>query len=74
MTKNNSNSKNIKIRNYLEISDKKNLPTKIFRQELITWEHTNNGIKKTTIVRSFDEEKHIDSYFSEPIMFKSNIK
>ena len=74
MIKNSSNSKNIKIKNYLEISDKKDIPSNIFRQELTTWEHTNSGIKKTTIVRSFDEEKHIDSYVSEPIIIKSFIK
>ena len=73
MIKNSSNSKNIKIKN-LEISDKKDIPSNIFRQELTTWEHTNSGIKKTTIVRSFDEEKHIDSYVSEPIIIKSSIK
>ena len=74
MIKNSSNSKNIKIKNYLEISDKKDIPSNIFRQELTTWEHINSGIKKTTIVRSFDEEKHIDSYVSEPIIIKSSIK
>tara|TARA_B100000963_G_C22550640_1_gene636607 strand:- start:433 stop:657 length:225 start_codon:yes stop_codon:yes gene_type:complete len=74
MIKDSSNSKNIKIKNYLEIPDKKNISSKIFRQELTTWEHTNSGIKKTTIVRSFDEEKHIDSYVSEPIIIKSFIK
>ena len=70
MIKNSSNSKNIKIKNYLEIPDKKDISSNTFRQELITWEQTNSGIKKTTIVRSFDEEKHIDSYTSEPIAFK----
>ena len=41
----------------------------LFRQELVTWEHTDNGIKRTTVVRSFNGEKQIDTYISEPIAF-----
>ena len=42
----------------------------LFRQELVTWEHTDNGIKRTTVVRSFNGNGQIDSYKSEPIAFK----
>ena len=41
----------------------------LFRQELVTWEHTDSGIKRTTVVRSFNGEKQIDTYISEPIAF-----
>ena len=56
----------------LESKDKKNpkVPSSVFRQELATWEHTDNGIKRTTIVRIFNGNSQIDSYMSEPIAFK----
>ena len=50
------------------------VPQTIFRQELITWSHTENGIKKTTLVRNFSKERHTDSFFSEPIIFKKDLK
>ena len=46
------------------------VPVSIFRQELVTWEYTENGIKRTTVVRNFSDNKHIDNYTSEPIAFK----
>ena len=46
------------------------VPNPVFRQELVTWEHTNSGIKRTTVVRSFNGNGQIDSYISEPIAFK----
>ena len=46
-------------------------PVSVFRQELVTWESTKNGIKRTTIVRSFINNKHVDNYISEPFTFKS---
>lgn len=56
----------------LESKDKKNskVPSSVFRQELATWEHTDNGIKRTTIVRIFNGNSQIDNYMSEPIAFK----
>ena len=39
-----------------------NVPNAIFRQELATWEHTDSGIKRTTVVRSFNGNGKIDSY------------
>ena len=45
------------------------VPSSVFRQELVTWEHTDSGIKRTTIIRSFNGEKQLDSYISEPIAF-----
>ena len=44
-------------------------PLSVYRQELVTWEKTKGGIKKTTIVRSFNNKKHVDSYVSEPFVF-----
>ena len=46
------------------------VPSSVFRQELVTWEHTDSGIKRTTVVRSFNGNGQIDSYISEPIAFK----
>ena len=45
------------------------VPSSVFRQELVTWEHTDSGIKRTTVVRSFNAKKQLDSYISEPIAF-----
>lgn len=70
MKKSYTNSKYKNIGNCLQISKNKNLPSKMFRQELITWEYTNTGIKKTTTVRTFNEDNYIDSFVSEPIVFK----
>ena len=50
------------------------IPQSIFRQELITWSHTKNGINKTTLVRNFSNERHIDSFISEPIIFEKDLK
>ena len=50
------------------------IPQSIFRQELITWSHTKNGINKTTLVRNFSKERHIDSFISEPIIFEKDLK
>ena len=46
------------------------VPSSVFRQELVTWEYTDIGIKRTTVVRSFDSNCQKDSYISEPISFK----
>ena len=56
--------------------DKSNteVPQSIFRQELITWSHTKNGINKTTLVRNFSNERHVDSFISEPIIFEKDLK
>ena len=56
----------------LHLKNEKNtkVPSSVFRQELATWEHTDNGIKRTTIVRIFNGNSQIDSYMSEPIAFK----
>jgi len=48
------------------------VPSSVFRQELVTWEHTDSGIKRTTIIRSFNGEKQLDSYISEPMTLKKN--
>ena len=48
-------------------------PASIFRQELVTWQYTEDGIKRTTVVRNFSNDKHTDSYISEPISFKRKL-
>ena len=53
--------------------EKTKVPSTLFRQELATWEHTDNGIKRTTVVRNFSNDKHTDSYASEPIFFKRKV-
>ena len=50
------------------------VPQSIFRQELVTWSYTENGVNKTTLVRNFTKEKHIDSFISEPIIFGKDLK
>ena len=50
------------------------VPVSIFRQELITWSHTKDGINKTTLIRNFSRERHIDSFISEPIIFDKDLK
>ena len=48
------------------------VPNSVFRQELATWEHTDNGIKRTIVVRNFNGNGQVDSYISEPMAFKKN--
>ena len=48
------------------------VPITLFRQELATWEHTDNGIKRTTVVRNFNDNDQVDTYISEPMAFKKN--
>ena len=48
------------------------VPSSLFRQELATWEHTDNGIKRTTVVRNFNDNDQVDTYISEPMAFKKN--
>ena len=57
----------------LENLNNSKVPTSVFRQELVTWEHTENGIKRTTVVRNFSDDKNTDSYTSEPIAFKRKV-
>ena len=52
----------------------KEVPQSIFRQELVTWSYTENGVKKTKLIRNFTKEKHIDSFISEPIIFGKDVK
>ena len=49
------------------------VPASIFRQELVTWQYTEDGIKRTTITRNFSNGKHTDSYTSEPISLKKSL-
>ena len=57
-----------------ELKSDEEMPKSIFRQELITWSHTKNGIKKITLVGNFSKNRHIDSFISEPIIFGKDPK
>ena len=48
------------------------VPSTLFRQELATWEYTDDGIKRTTVIRHFNSNDQVDSYISKPIAFKKN--
>ena len=48
------------------------VPSTLFRQELVTWEQTDNGIKRTTVVRNFNGNDQLDNYISEPFTIKSS--
>ena len=37
---------------------------RIFKQEIINWEYTKAGIKKTTTVRDFKDGDHNESFYS----------
>ena len=50
------------------------VPASVFRQELVTWQHTEDGIKRTTVVRNFSNDKYTDSYTSEPISLKKKFE
>ena len=47
------------------------VPASILRQELVTWQYTEDGIRTTVVKLSND--KHTDSYISEPISFKRKL-
>ena len=47
-------------------------PVSVFRQELVTWENTKNGMKRTTLIRNFSNNGHVDNYISEPFSNKSS--
>ncbi len=73
MKKNNTSIFYSNSESCLETLNNNKVPAYVFRQELITWEHTENGIKRTTIVRNFSDDKNTDSYTSEPIAFKRKV-
>jgi len=43
--------------------------TRVVKQELITYEQTEFGLKISKLERSFTEKEHLDSYTSSPIPF-----
>ena len=42
-------------------------PENVFKQELITYQQTEYGLKVTKLERSFRDSEHLDSYTSSPI-------
>ena len=43
--------------------------TRVVKQELITYEQTEFGLKIAKLERSFTEKENLDSYTSSPIPF-----
>ena len=43
-------------------------PKSVFKQELITWEETEDGLIRKYLTRNFLQDRHYDSYVSEPIL------
>ena len=73
MKKTNTNIFYSNPKTYSENHGNQEVPASIFRQELVTWQYTEDGIKRTTITRNFSNGKHTDSYTSEPISFKRKV-
>ena len=44
------------------------VPDNVIKQELITYEQTEFGLKLTKLERTFSSEAHADSYTSSPIV------
>ncbi len=42
-------------------------PKSVFRQELITWYETEDSLIRKSLTRNFLQDRHYDSYVSEPI-------
>ena len=43
---------------------------RVFKQELISYEETEYGLKITKLERSFTNEKHFDCYTSKPMVLQ----
>ena len=46
-------------------------PENVFRQEMVTWERTDQGIKRMTHVRNFTDRDHYDERKSEFFLTES---
>ena len=46
----------------------------VLKQELITYQQTDTGMKITKLERSFRDSDHLDSYTSAPIVLKPSPK
>ena len=43
-------------------------PSNVLKQELVTWERTESGLRKSRVERSFDTDKHsLDNHISTPL-------
>ena len=73
MKKTNTNMLYSNLKTHSDSHGNHKVPASIFRQELVTWQYTEDGIKRTTVVRNFSNDKHTDSYISEPISFKRKV-
>jgi hypothetical protein len=49
-------------------SDTNKPSVRVLKQELITYEQTEFGLKLTKLERTFSSEAHADSYTSSPIV------
>ena len=53
-------------------SQKTNRPdSNVLKQELITYEQTAYGLKVTRLERSFNDDSHLDSFTSSPVVLGS---
>ena len=46
-------------------------PANVFKQELVTWEKTEFGIRISRVERSFDTDRHSDNHISTPLPLPS---
>ena len=53
-------------------SDTNKPSARVLKQELITYEQTEFGLKLTKLERTFSSEAHADSYTSSPIVLTSS--
>ena len=42
-------------------------PANVFKQELVTWERTEFGLRISRIERSFDTDRQSDNHISTPL-------
>ena len=49
------------------------VPDHVFKQELITWQQTKDGLVRTTLIRDFQNKEHTDHFISQPIRLRPNL-
>ena len=46
----------------------------VLKQELVTYQQTGSGLKITKLERSFNNDDHLDSYTSTPLLLRSLVE
>ena len=46
-------------------------PSNVFKQELVTWERTEFGLRISRVERSSDTDRHSDNHISTPLLLPS---